>query len=357
MVFTLAEIAQRIGAEVRGDGSLRVEGILGLDEAGPGHLTFVANPRYRPRLASTRAAGAIVAPDITGEPPLTLLVTPDPYRAFARALRIFHPERRPVPGVSVDARVDPSAVLGEGVTVFPFVWVGARVRVGARTVLHPCVVLEEGAELGEDCTIYSHVSVRQGCVLGNRVILHNGVQVGCDGFGYVPDGATLVKIPQVGIVRIEDDVEVGAGTCIDRATMGETRIGRGTKIDNLVQIAHNVRIGENVILVSQVGISGSTTVGDRTVLAGQTGVAGHLEIGADVKAAAKTGIISSVKEGSVVSGGPCMDHRHHLKVLAVYKQLPEMRARLRRLEQQVRALGLETPSRAAEGEGGGERDP
>ena len=355
MAYTLAEVAGWIGAEVRGDGSREVEGILGIEEAGERHLTFVANPRYRPLLFTTHAAGAIVSPDVT-EAPLTLLVTPEPYRAFALVLRIFHPERRPAPGVSVDARVDASARLGEAVTVSPFVWVGPRVSVGARTVLHPFVVLEEGAVVGADCTLYSHVSVREGCVLGDRVVLHNGVQVGCDGFGFVPEGVSLQKIPQVGIVRIEDDVEVGAGTCIDRATLGETRIGRGTKIDNLVQIAHNVRIGENVILVSQVGISGSVTVGARTVLAGQTGVAGHLRIGSDVKAAAKTGIISSVEDGSVVSGGPCMDHRHHLKVLAVYKQLPDMRARLRRLEQEIRALRLAAPAREQEGGDGGERD-
>lgn len=354
--LTLDEIARRIGAEVRGDGSRVVEDVRGIEEAGEAHLTFVANPRYLPKLSSTRAAGAIVSPGVP-ETPTTLLVTPEPYRAFAEVLRLFHPERRPPPGVSPDARVDPSACLGEGVSVGPFVFVGPRAKVGDRSVLHPFVLLEEGAVVGADCVLYPHVSVRAGCVLGERVVLHNAVQVGADGFGFVPEGARLQKIPQVGIVRIEDDVEVGAGTCIDRATMGETRVGRGTKIDNLVQVAHNVQIGEDVILVSQVGISGSTTIGDRTVLAGQTGVAGHLHIGKDVKAAAKTGIISSLKDGSLVSGQPCMDHRRHLRVLAVFKQLPEMRARLRRLEQELEALRSAAAGPDAEREDAGESDP
>jgi len=354
--LSLDEIARRIGAEVRGDGSRVVEDIRGIEEAGPSHVTFVANPKYVQKLSSTRAAGAIVAPGVP-EAPLTLLVTPDPYGAFARVLGMFHPERRPPAGVSPDARVDPSARLGDGVSVGPFVVVGAGVRVGDRSVLHPLVVLEEGAVVGGDCILYPHVSVRAGCVLGDRVVLHNGVQVGSDGFGFVPEGAGLRKIPQVGIVRVGDDVEVGAGTCIDRATMGETRIGRGTKIDNLVQVAHNVQIGEDVILVSQVGISGSTTIGDRTVLAGQTGVAGHLHIGRDVKAAAKTGIISSLKDGSLVSGGPCMDHRHHLRVLAVFKQLPEMRTRLRRMEREIEALRAAVGQPDARGEEAGESDP
>jgi UDP-3-O-[3-hydroxymyristoyl] glucosamine N-acyltransferase len=356
MAFTLEEIARRIGAELRGDGSRQVEGIRGIEEAEASHVTFVANPKYRPNLLTTRAAGAIVSPDVT-EAPLTLLVTPEPYRAFSEVLRIFHPDRRPPPGVSSDAHVDSSAEIAEGVTVSPFVVVGPNVTIGARTVLHPFVVLEEGSAVGADCTLYPHVSLRSGCVLGDRVILHNGVQVGSDGFGFVPEGTRLQKIPQVGIVRIEDDVEVGAGSCIDRATMGATRIGRGTKIDNLVQVAHNVQIGENVILVSQVGISGSTTIGDRTVLAGQTGVAGHLHIGKDVKAAAKTGIISSVKDGSLISGGPCMDHRRHLRVQAVFKKLPEMRNKLRKLEQEIRDLRKGTKHLDGEGEGAGESDP
>jgi UDP-3-O-[3-hydroxymyristoyl] glucosamine N-acyltransferase len=285
---------------------------------------------------------------------MTLLVTPEPYRAFAEVLRIFHPVQRPEPGVADNAWVDPSARLDEGVTVSSFVYVGRNARIGARSVLYPFVHLGDDSIVGQDCILYPHVSIREGCVLGDRVILHNGVNVGADGFGFVPEGARLQKIPQVGIVRIEDDVEVGAGTCIDRATMGETRIGRGTKIDNLVQIAHNVQIGENAILVSQVGISGSTTIGARTVLAGQTGVAGHLTIGKDVKAAAKTGIISSLKDGSVVSGAPCMDHKIHLRVQAVFRQLPELRARIRKLEQELRAIGCGQPKR--EGDDSRERD-
>ncbi len=350
---TLDEIARQIGAEVKGDGTREVSGIRGIDDAESDHLTFVANPAYMPKLQTTRAAAAIVSPEVE-DAPLTLLVTAEPYRAFSEVLRIFHPPLRPEPGVSPEAWVHPTARVGEGVTVSPFAYVGANAVIGARSILHPFAHLGENAVVGEDCTLYQHVSIREGCILGNRVILHNGVVVGSDGFGFLPEGDGLQKIPQVGIVQIEDDVDVGAGTCIDRATMGKTRIGRGTKIDNLVQIAHNVQIGENAILVSQVGISGSTTIGERTVLAGQTGVAGHLTIGSDVKAAAKTGIISSVKDGSIISGAPSIDHRRHLRIHATYRQLPELRKKIRKLEKEMESIRSCIP--LAKGEGEKERE-
>lgn len=352
--MTLDELARQLGASVVGDGSTVVKGVAGIEEARQGHLTFVANPRYRARLRDTRASAAIVPPDVR-EAPVPLLVTPDPYLAFTRALAIFHPPERPEAGVSTDARIEPSARLGRGVTVFPFVYVGQEAEIGDRTILYPFVYVGPRARVGQDCCIHSNVSIREGCRLGDRVILQNGVVVGSDGFGYAQEGSRHRKIPQVGIVRIEDDVEIGANTCIDRGTMGETRIGRGTKIDNLVQVAHNVQIGEDVVLVSQTGISGSTTIGDRAMLAGQVGVVGHVRIGEDVKIGAKSGVHTSILAGRVVSGIPAMPYETFLKTMASLKHLPKIRERLRRLEKEVRALGGNVPS-AFTGEGKTEGD-
>ena len=356
--MTLEELAPRLGASIVGDKNTVVTGLAGIEEAREGQLTFVANPRYRNKLLSTGASAAIVPPDVE-EAPLALLVTPEPYVAFTRALEIFHPPERPESGVSPDARVDPSARVGQGVTIFPFVYVGKEAEIGDRTVLYPFAYVGDRVRLGEDCCIHSHVSIREGCELGNRVILQNGVVIGADGFGYAQEGTRHRKIPQVGIVRIEDDVEVGANACIDRGTMGETRIGRGTKIDNLVMLAHNVRIGEDVILVSQTGISGSTTVGDRAVLAGQVGVVGHIRIGKDVKIGAKSGVHSSILDGRIVSGIPTMPYEDFLKTMAALKHLPKMRERVRKLEKELQSLEKEVrPRNATEGKkGGGGNDP
>jgi len=337
MEVTLQEMAGRLDAELIGDGDTILSGISGIEEAETGHLTFVANPKYRKKLLTTRASAAIVPQNIR-EAPIALLVTQEPYLAFRRALRIFHPEPKPEPGVSQDAWIDPSAEIHADATVFPFVYVGKRARVGARSVIYPFVSIGDDAVLGEDCRLYSHVSVREGCILGDRVLLHCGVMVGSDGFGFAQQGHRHLKIPQVGVVRIGDDVEVGAGSCIDRATMGETRIGRGTKIDNLVQVAHNVRIGEDVILVSQVGISGSTCIGDRAVLGGQVGVVGHVEIGKDVKIGAKSGIHTAIADGQVIAGTPGQPYHQFMRTMAVFKQLPQMRERLLALEREVKAL-------------------
>jgi UDP-3-O-[3-hydroxymyristoyl] glucosamine N-acyltransferase len=330
-------LAARLGASVVGDGSTVITGVAGIEDAREGHLTFVANPRYRKHLLSTGASAAIVPPDVQ-EAPLALLVSSNPYLAFAQALTIFHPPERPEPGVSPDARIDPSARLGQEATLCPFVYVGKEAEIGARTTLYPFVYIGDRVRVGEDCLIHANVSIREGCWLGDRVTLQNGVVVGSDGFGYAQEGSRHRKIPQVGIVRVEDDVEIGANVCIDRGTMGETRIGRGTKIDNLVQVAHNVRIGEDVILVSQTGISGSTSIGDRAMLAGQVGVVGHIQIGDDVKIGAKSGVHSSVLEGRIVSGIPAMPYENYLKTMAALKHLPKMRERLRRLEKEVLAL-------------------
>jgi UDP-3-O-[3-hydroxymyristoyl] glucosamine N-acyltransferase len=333
----LRELAERLGCVLRGDGAVEVHRVSGIEDSGPGDITFVANPKYVPRLATTRASAVILSPEL--DTALPSLLSPNPYLAYARAVGILHPQSTPAPGVHPTALVDPTARLGEDVHVGPLAVIGARVRVGARTVVHAHTVLYPDVEIGEDCVLHSGVHVREGCRLGRRVIVQNGVVIGADGFGFARDDAgRYEKIPQVGIVVVEDEVEIGALTAIDRAAMKETRIGRGTKIDNLVQIGHSVTIGKDTVLAGQVGIAGSARIGDGVTLAGQVGVAGHLTVGDRVIATAQTGIPSSVEAGAMVSGYPAIENRAWLKSSAVFPRLPELLRRLRDLEARVAQL-------------------
>ena len=334
---TVGELATRYGATVVGDKDLVICGVAGIDEASPGEMSFISNPRYHRKLFSTKASAAIVPKDIA-QGPLTLLLSDNPYLTFAKVLGFFHPEERPAPGISDAAWIGKESVIGEGCSILPLVCIGHRVRIGPRTIIHPGACIGEDVSIGEDCLIYSNASVREGCVLGNRVIVHSGTVIGSDGFGFAREGARHFKIPQIGIVRIEDDVEIGANCCVDRATMGETVIGRGTKLDNLVQVAHNVRVGEDVILVAQVGISGSTEIGDRAMLGGQVGVVGHRRLGDDVRVGAKSGIHTNIPDGHVVAGIPAMPYQEFLKTIAIFKNLPRIRERIRKLEKEIRVL-------------------
>jgi UDP-3-O-[3-hydroxymyristoyl] glucosamine N-acyltransferase len=333
----LRELAERLGCALRGDGDVDVRRVAGIGEAGSGDLTFVSNARYAPQLATTRASAVIVAPGL--ETSLPSLLSDNPYLTFARAVTVLHPAPSPAAGVHPSATVDPAAELGEGVHVGAQAVVAAGVRIGPRTVLHPHVVLYAGVRIGADCLLHSGVQVRERCVLGDRVIVQNGAVIGADGFGFAKDtDGRYQKIPQVGIVVVEDDVEIGALTAIDRAALHETRIGRGAKLDNLVQIGHSVAIGADSVLAGQVGIAGSTKVGERVTLAGQVGVAGHLAIGDGVIATAQTGIPSSVDAGKVISGYPAIDNRDWLKASAVFARLPELRNRLREIERKLEEL-------------------
>ena len=333
----LRELAERLGCALRGDGDVEVAGVAGIEQAGPGDVTFLANPRYASHLAGTRAGAVILAPG--HEAPVACLVTDQPYLAFVRAVAMLRPPSRPAPGVHPSAQVDPTAVLGPDVHVGALAVVGRGVRLGARSTVHPHVVLYEGVAVGEDCVLHSGVQVRERCRLGNRVVVQNGAVIGGDGFGFARDqGGRYQKFPQVGIVVIEDDVEIGALSAIDRAALGETRIGRGTKLDNLVQVGHSVAIGEDSVLAGQVGIAGSARIGSRVTLAGQVGVAGHLTIGDGVVATAQTGIPGSVEEGAVVSGYPAIENRAWLRSSAVFAKLPELQKRLRALERKVESL-------------------
>jgi UDP-3-O-[3-hydroxymyristoyl] glucosamine N-acyltransferase len=333
----LLELSARLGCAVRGDGQVEVRRVSGIEHAQPCDLTFVASRRYAAHLATTRASAVILSPELAT--PLPSLLSDNPYLTYARAVALLHPLPRPEPGVHPSAQVHPSAALGEGVHVGALAVVGRGVRVGARSLLHPHVVLYPGVEIGEDCVLHSAVQVREGCRLGRRVVVQNGSVIGGDGFGFARDDqGRYEKIPQVGIVVVEDDVEIGALVAIDRAALHETRIGRGAKLDNLVQVGHSVTIGEDSVLAGQVGVAGSTRIGRRVTLAGQVGVAGHLEVGDGVVATAQTGIPSSVQAGAIVSGYPAIDNRAWLKASAAFARLPELQKRVRELERRLGEL-------------------
>jgi UDP-3-O-[3-hydroxymyristoyl] glucosamine N-acyltransferase len=262
----------------------------------------------------------------------------NPYLAFAKLLTIFHVKPHASKGIMEGAMVGKDVVTGEDITICPGAYVADGVRMGNRVVLYPGVVLYEGVEIGDDVTLHANVTVREGCRIGNRVIVHGGVVIGSDGFGYAPDGKSYQKIPQIGVVVIEDDVEIGANTTIDRAALGITLIRRGTKIDNLVQIAHNCIIGENCIIVSQTGISGSTKLGEHVTIGGQVGIVGHLDIGDNVMVGAKSGVHNSISAGQIYSGYPAFPHKEWLKAASVFSKLPEMRKTINSLEKRIQEL-------------------
>ncbi|MBD3336160.1 MAG: UDP-3-O-(3-hydroxymyristoyl)glucosamine N-acyltransferase [Candidatus Eisenbacteria bacterium] len=340
--LTLGRLAERIGARVDGDPSVRIDGVNGIREAGPGEITFLANPRYARYLESTRAAAVIVSEEQdTGG--LPCLRAANPYRAFLQVLEVFAAaRRRPAAGVHPTAQVSPAAVLGDGVALGPFVVVEDGARIGDRTVIETGVYVGRDTAVGSDCRVYPRAVLREETQIGERVIIHSGAVIGADGFGFIPDGDGYRKIPQIGRVVLEDDVEVGANTTIDRATVGETRVKRGTRIDNLVQVAHNVVIGENSILCAQVGISGSTEVGRNVTLAGQVGVVGHIRIGDGVKVGAQGGVTKSVPDGQEVSGYPATPHALAKRIYASMRRLPEALSRLREIAERLERLERKT---------------
>ncbi len=334
----LRDLAERLHCHLEGDGELDITRVAGIEDAGPGDLTFLANPKYASLVTQTRASAIILA-DTAPAAPCAMLRSEHPYRSFADALRVLGRDELPPPGIHPSALVAPDACLGDDVAIGPFAVVGAGAEIGHRVVLHAHVVIGPGARIGADSILHTRVSVRDRCVLGARVIVQDGAVIGSDGFGFVTDAdGRHHKIPQQSIVVVEDDVEIGANTTIDRPAVGETRIGRGAKIDNLVMIAHGVQVGEGTILAAQVGIAGSSKLGRGVMLAGQVGVAGHIEIGDRARATAQTGIPNSVEPGAFVSGYPAIDNRDWLKAVAVFKTLPELKRRLSDLVGRLEAL-------------------
>jgi UDP-3-O-[3-hydroxymyristoyl] glucosamine N-acyltransferase len=334
----LRDIADRLNGRLEGDGEIDIRRVTGLEDAGEGDLTFFTNPKYARELRQTKAS-AVILGDNAEAAPCAMLRVGQPYLAFAEAVALFADVRRPPVGVHRLAHVAPTAAIAPDASVGPFCVVEEDARIGARTILSAHVFVGRGAVIGSDSVIHSRVSIRDRVRLGDRVVIQDGAVIGSDGFGFArrPDG-THQKIPQVGGVVVEDDVEIGANSTIDRPAVGETRIGAGTKIDNLVQIAHGVTIGRNVLMAAQVGVAGSTTIEDGVTLAGQVGVSGHITVGKGTIATAQTGIPNSVEPGSLISGYPAIANRDWLKSSAVFRKLPELRKAVSDLEARLAAL-------------------
>ncbi len=331
----LSEIAARLELEYTGE-DLDITGVNTLEQAGPDELSFLADSKYLPRLETTSAGAVILSPE-KAEMVSRVIKSPNPYLDFARVMHMFHQPQgmqESFPGqawIHPTARVDPSAII------HPMAFIGPRARIGPGCCIFSHAYIGEDVVLGRDCTVYPQVSIMAGCRIKDRVTIHPGAVIGSDGFGFIQDGEKRIKIPQVGSVVIEDDVEIGACTTIDRATLGETRIGRGTKIDNLVQVAHNVHTGENCVLISQVGISGSVRLGSNVILGGQVGVAGHLEIEDNCRVAAKSGVGKSLPANTDAGGIPAMDHTTFLRNAVLLPKLSQMSKRIKKLEKQIQS--------------------
>ncbi|MGC1294598.1 MAG: UDP-3-O-(3-hydroxymyristoyl)glucosamine N-acyltransferase [Alloacidobacterium sp.] len=320
----LAELAQLLGAECRGTPDADITGVAGIEEAGPGMVTFVANPKYAGLAKKTSAGAVLVAPDFPEIEASTLRIK-NPYLAFARAIAIFHPAPAYSPGIHPTAVIHPTARIGHGASIGAYVVISENCTIGEHATILPHVVIYPNVRVGDHFFAHAHSVVREDCRLGNHVVLQNGVVVGSDGYGFAKDDSgKWHKIVQSGPAVIEDDVEIQANSCIDRASVGETRIGRGAKIDNLVQVGHGSSVGENTLLCAQVGLAGSTHIGDDAILAGQVGVAGHCHIGDRVIVTAQSGVGGNIEAGKIISGSPAYDNRQWLRVCAIIPRLPEM---------------------------------
>lgn len=338
LTASLGELAERVGGRVSGDPMVEICGVASLDSAGSGEITFLSNPKLKGLLPDSKAAAIVVPAALDGVVDKPLLLVDNPYLAFAKLLTFFRVPEFKALGISPQAEIHPDAVVDENVTISVGCVVGAGARIAGGTTLYPNVVIYPGAVIGADCTLHAGCIVREECQLGDRVILQPGAIIGSDGFGFAPDGTGYHKIPQVGRVVLEDDVEIGSCATIDRGTLGDTRICRGAKIDNLVQIAHNVTIGEDSILVAQVGVAGSTQIGRHCTFGGQAAVAGHLKVGDNVTIAGRGGVTNDVPEGSALAGLPAIPHREWLKASSSIVHLPALRRELSQLKKQVAEL-------------------
>jgi UDP-3-O-[3-hydroxymyristoyl] glucosamine N-acyltransferase len=344
MKLTVAEIAAKLGGTVEGNAAAEITTLAGVGEAGPGAITFLSNPRYAPALATTRAAAVVVDEGWRGVCPCAVIRVKNADQAFAAVGALFAPAvPPPAPGVHPTAVIAGDAVLGAGVSVGPHCVLEAGVRVGDRTVLVADVYLGYRTQVGCDGTLHPHVSTREFTRIGDRVIVHDGAVIGSDGFGYTPDHGAWRKIPQTGIVEIGDDVEIGANVTIDRARFGKTVIGAGVKIDNLVQIAHNVQIGEHTAIAAQVGIAGSSAVGRHVQIGGQAGITGHVAVGDDSVVAGRAGVIKDVPPQSFVSGFPAMPHDKARTIHGHLMNLPQLRQRVEAVEKALEDMRKKEP--------------
>jgi UDP-3-O-[3-hydroxymyristoyl] glucosamine N-acyltransferase len=333
----LGRLAAQLGSELRGDPEVEVNGVKGIEEAGPSEITFVANPKYAGLARTTRAAAVLVEPEFPEISPATLRIK-NPYYAFSRALALFYQPPAYPPGIHPTAVIDPTAEIGEDAHIGAYVVVGNGVRIGPRATLLPHVVIYPGAQIGSHFFAHAHSVVREYCRLGDRVTLENGAVIGADGFGFAKnDRGEWEKIPQSGPTILGNRVDVQANATVDRATIGATEIADGVKIDNLVQIGHGSKVGENTLVCAQTGLAGSSVVGKNAILAGQTGVAGHCTVGDGVILTAQSAVSHDVPPGKIISGSPGFDNRIWLRAVAVFQRLPDMLRRLDRLEKRVNA--------------------
>ncbi|MBV5339502.1 MAG: UDP-3-O-(3-hydroxymyristoyl)glucosamine N-acyltransferase [Deltaproteobacteria bacterium] len=334
---TVAELADYLGGVVVGNGSVLISGLGPLETAGPEAVTFLANPKYASKVAETSAGAVLMAPG--GERyGRTAIEVANPYLCFAKLLTLFYSVPYQPTGVLPASIVSDTATIGDGASIYPGACIGRNVVVGCRTTVHSGAVLYDNVIIGDDCTIHANAVVRERCRVGNRCIIQPGAVIGSDGFGYAPDGNGYYRIPQIGIVVLEDDVEIGANSCVDRAAIEVTKISRGTKLDNLVQIAHNCQIGEDCMIVSQAGVAGSSKIGNHVTLAGQVGVVGHITIGDNVLVGGQSGVTSSLPANAVYSGSPAIPHKEWLRYSMVMPRLPELKKTVKALEKRVAEL-------------------
>ena len=342
--ISVHELAERLGCEVRGDTNLEITGIAGMEQSGPSELTFLANPKYASKAKHCRAGAILVAEPLAQPTPISV-VSKNPYLDFARALALFYQPPRPMPGIHPQASIAKTAKIGEGASIGAFAVIGEQVSIGKNAVVHPHVVIYDGAQIGDDFYAHSHAVVREYCRVGNRVILQNGVVVGGDGYGFAKTAeGTHFKIVQSGVTVIEDDVEIQSLTSVDRATVGETRVKRGAKIDSLVQVGHACVVGEDNIICAQTGLAGSSILGNNVLLAGQVGISGHLTIHDNAIVYAQSGVGGDVAAGSVISGSPAFDSRDWLRAITAFPKLPELLKTVRQLEKRLEQLESATAS-------------
>jgi UDP-3-O-[3-hydroxymyristoyl] glucosamine N-acyltransferase len=337
----LSELAELTRSAIEnGSDDLEIAGAAGLDIAGPGEITFLANPKYTPQVKATRASAIFLSEGAAVDrTDIAVLRAADAYLAYTRALRLFHPEPAIKPGIHPTAVIDETAIVAEDVEIGANVVIGTRCRVESGVRIHPNVTIYSGAVVGRGTVLHSGVSIRENCEIGRNCIIHNNTTIGCDGFGYAKDEEKRwLKIPQVGRVVLEDDVEIGANTAIDSASVGETRIKRGAKIDNLVQIGHSCTVDEDALICSQTGLAGSSVIGKRVVLAGQVGIAGHLKVGDDAVLTAKSATSHDVEPGKVISGVPGFDNREWLRSTAAFRRLGELARIVRMLERKIEEI-------------------
>lgn len=341
MEFTAKQIAGYLHGDIEGDENASVKTFAKIEEGVEGAISFLANPHYTHYIYETKSTIVLVNRDFRPEHPVgaTLIRVDNAYEAIARLLSLYQQTTGKRTGIHPLAFVAESAKVAEDCYVGPFAYVGEEAEVGSGTQLYPHAVVEERAKVGRDCILYPNVSVYHDCVIGNRVILHSGCVIGADGFGFAPAAEGYEKIPQIGIVTVEDDVEIGANTCVDRSTMGSTYIRRGVKLDNLVQVAHNCEVGENTVMSAQVGVAGSTKIGRWCMFGGQVGIAGHIVIGDRVYTGAQAGIAKSLPKGNVtIQGSPAIEYKNFARSSAVYKHLPEMYAEFNRMKDELAEL-------------------